>query len=219
MHDVPPSLGSFKGCFCTLVPRGMVLSVDQYRTHSLPACWSGHRTQLFNIRIRVLVSHLSPTTLLHTLLSSDLAPISFIDTAPPCPGKLYTEVVAPFNRPVNPYTVLTLDCLDAFTNNLRTNCCPENHSLPASDTLSRLNIIAQTSLEHATCCTINIVETLNRFEVSTVFLDTVDVLHASFLSIGQPSTLLGSCKLLTKRSRLSRRCRLISDSSRSSSRV
>ena len=69
-------------------------------------------------------------------------------------------------------------------------------------TLSGSNVIAQVSWEHATCCTtedgrFNLFESFNRFQVSTLFLNVVDVLLTSFLNVGQSGTMLEFCQPFT----------------------
>ena len=110
-----------------------------------------------------------------------------------------TDVTAPVCRLVNPYSVLhsTMVLMPA-----RATFCP----------LTVLNIprllsghcLIGTSLrkvpwEHARCCTrvsgcFSLLEALNRSQVSTLFLDVLDVLHISFPDSGQPVTMLELCQ-------------------------
>ena len=72
-------------------------------------------------------------------------------------------------------------------NNSLTTHFSGHHSSSAIGTRSAWNAFAQVSWEYATCCTriagrFNLLEALGRSQVSTLFLDVVDVLNTSFFS-------------------------------------
>ena len=95
-----------------------------------------------------------------------------------------------------------LDGSGAFMSNFLHTCCPELHTSPPLVTLSGSIVIAQVSWGHGTNCTqiygrFNLFEALYRSQVSTLFLDVVDVMHTSFLNGGQPVTMLAFCQPFT----------------------